>query len=165
MLVDNKVEGDSRVQKQARSMADRGWDVVLLGKSPDNKEHRWTLGDARVRLVPVPMTLAKRRYEFRRAPLRSPLADPPGRMSKYARQKALARKAEVRTQRLALADRMANGSSLSALPQRARVLAGRALAKAQGDLVELRVARTEALDERRARMDSPLARFTTSFWQ
>jgi glycosyltransferase involved in cell wall biosynthesis len=165
MLVDNKVEGDSRVQKQARSMADRGWDVVLLGKSPDNKEHRWTLGDARVRLVPVPMTLAKRRYEFRRAPLRSPLAYPPGRMSKYARQRALARKAEVRTQRLALADRMANGSSLSALPQRARVLAGRALARAQGDLVELRVARTEALDERRARMDSPLDRFTTSFWQ
>ena len=112
MLVDNKVEGDSRVQKQARSMAERGWDVVLLGKSPDNKEHRWRLGDARVRLVPVPMTLAKRRYEFRRAPLRSPLAYPPGRMSKYAKQKALARRAEVHTERLALADRVANGSAL-----------------------------------------------------
>ena len=38
-------------------------------------------------------------------------------------------------------------------------------AKAYGDLVDLRVARTEALDERRARMDAPLDRFTTSFWQ
>ena len=65
MLVDNGVEGDSRVQKQARSMAERGWDVVLLGKSPDNKEHRWKIGDARVRLVPVSLPLAKRRYEFR----------------------------------------------------------------------------------------------------
>ena len=163
MLVDNKVEGDSRVQKEARSMAERGWDVVLLGKSPDNKEHRWRLGDARVRLVPVPMVLAKRRYEFRRAPLRSPLAYPPGRMAKYAKQRALARRAEVRTERLALADEAARGGA--SLPRRLRVFAHRVQAKAYGDLVDLRLARTEALDERRARMDAPLDRFTTSFWQ
>jgi glycosyltransferase involved in cell wall biosynthesis len=167
MLVDNKVEGDSRVQKEARSMAERGWDVVLLGKSPDNKEHRWRLGDARVRLIPVPMVLAKRRYEFRRAPLRSPLAYPPGRMSKYATQKALARRAEVRTERLALADELSRGqsSAIASLPKRLRVLAHRAQAKAYADLVDLRVSRTEALDERRARMDAPLDRFTTAFWQ
>jgi glycosyltransferase involved in cell wall biosynthesis len=61
MLVDNGVEGDSRVQKQARSAAEAGWDVVLLGRSRDKKTHRWTFGDARVRLVPMPTPLSKDR--------------------------------------------------------------------------------------------------------
>lgn len=61
MLVDNGVEGDSRVQKQARSAAAEGWDVVLLGRSPDKKTHRWKFGDARVRLVPMPTPLSKAR--------------------------------------------------------------------------------------------------------
>ena len=166
MLVDNAVEGDSRVQKQARSMAERGWDVVLLGKSPDNKEHRWKLGEARVRLIPVPMPLAKRRYEFRRAPLRSPLAYPPGRMAKYAERKAQARREEARTLRAALDARLAEGGSkLSALPERGRVLAHRAYAKAYGELVAVRLARTSELAERRERLDAPLDRMTTAFWQ
>lgn len=54
MLVDNGVNGDSRVQKEARSMAAAGWDVVLLGKSPTKKDQRWQLGDAEVRLLHVP---------------------------------------------------------------------------------------------------------------
>jgi len=61
MLVDNGVEGDSRVQKQARSAAELGWDVVLLGRSPDRKTHRWKFGNARVRLVPMPTPLSKDR--------------------------------------------------------------------------------------------------------
>ena len=167
MLVDNGVEGDSRVQKQARSMAERGWDVVLLGKSPDNKEHRWKLGDARVRLVPVSLPLAKRRYEFRRAPLRSPLAYPPGRMAKYAERMALARREEARTRRVTLAAKLADGEKtpVTALPERARVLASRAYAKAYSELVDVRLARTEALQERRATLDAPLDRMTTAFWQ
>jgi glycosyltransferase involved in cell wall biosynthesis len=51
MLVDNGVEGDSRVQKTARSAAEAGWDVTLLGLGP---HQRWTIGDAEVRLVPLP---------------------------------------------------------------------------------------------------------------
>ncbi|GIF04237.1 glycosyltransferase family 4 protein [Actinoplanes siamensis] len=53
MLVDNGVHGDSRVQKTARSAAEAGWDVTLLGCSPDNTEHTWRIGDARVRLLPM----------------------------------------------------------------------------------------------------------------
>ncbi|OEV10809.1 hypothetical protein AN220_30960, partial [Streptomyces nanshensis] len=37
MLVCNGVEGDSRVQKTARSAAAAGWEVVLLGRSPDGR--------------------------------------------------------------------------------------------------------------------------------
>lgn len=76
MLVDNAVNGDSRVQKAARSMADAGWDVVLLGQSPDRDRHRWTIGAAEVRLVPVVMTLAKRRRDYRRVVL--PASSPTG---------------------------------------------------------------------------------------
>ena len=53
MLVDNGVNGDSRVQKVARSAADAGWDVMLLGLSPDDHGAPWWIGDAGVRLIPV----------------------------------------------------------------------------------------------------------------
>ncbi|MCL7456630.1 glycosyltransferase family 4 protein [Micromonospora echinofusca] len=53
MLVDNAVQGDSRVQKSARSAAEAGWDVTLLGRSPDGEPHRWHIGDALVRLLPM----------------------------------------------------------------------------------------------------------------
>jgi glycosyltransferase involved in cell wall biosynthesis len=53
MLVDNAVDGDSRVQKTARSAAAAGWDVILLGISPDGTEKQWRLGDAEVRLLPM----------------------------------------------------------------------------------------------------------------
>jgi glycogen(starch) synthase len=91
MLVDNGVEGDSRVQKQARSTAERGWDVVLLGRSPDKKTHRWKIGEARVRLVPMPNPLMRGR--------RKDGSLPPG----YARQLAKARLVDVTTRRDAAA--------------------------------------------------------------
>lgn len=54
MLVDNGVEGDSRVQKTARSAADAGWDVTLLGISPTPQPQSWRIGRAEVRLLPLP---------------------------------------------------------------------------------------------------------------
>ncbi|MFG1675448.1 glycosyltransferase family 4 protein [Micromonospora sp. NPDC049282] len=53
MLVDNAVEGDSRVQKAARSAADAGWHVTLLGCARTGAERRWHLGDAEVRVLPL----------------------------------------------------------------------------------------------------------------
>ena len=53
MLVDNGVEGDSRVQKAARSAAAHGWDVTLLGCSPTGAGEQWRIGGARVRLLPM----------------------------------------------------------------------------------------------------------------
>ncbi|QGN49142.1 glycosyltransferase [Micromonospora sp. WMMC415] len=51
MLVDNGVDGDSRVQKAARSAADAGWAVTLLGCA--RVEREWRLGDAHVRVLPM----------------------------------------------------------------------------------------------------------------
>ncbi|WFF04829.1 glycosyltransferase family 4 protein [Micromonospora sp. WMMD1076] len=53
MLVDNAVEGDSRVQKAARSAADAGWDVTLIGCAHVGAERRWRLGDAEARVLPL----------------------------------------------------------------------------------------------------------------
>ncbi|MEU8367908.1 glycosyltransferase family 4 protein [Micromonospora tulbaghiae] len=58
MLVDNAVEGDSRVQKAARSAADAGWDVTLIGCAHVDAERRWRLGDAEVRVLPLPAARA-----------------------------------------------------------------------------------------------------------
>ena len=51
MLVDNAVDGDSRVQKAARSAAAAGWDVTLLGCGPAARD--WPLGSAAVRILPL----------------------------------------------------------------------------------------------------------------
>ncbi|MGN9811319.1 glycosyltransferase family 4 protein [Micromonospora sp. BQ11] len=53
MLVDNGVEGDSRVQKAARSAAEAGWDVTLLGCARTDAERDWRLGPAHVRVLPL----------------------------------------------------------------------------------------------------------------
>lgn len=84
MLVDNGVNGDSRVQKEARSAAAAGWDVILLGKSPTKSEQTWRLGDAEVRLLPVANPMHRRRYEYRRAILRAPSPTGRGRSPRTA---------------------------------------------------------------------------------
>lgn len=167
MLVDNGVEGDSRVQKEARSAAERGWDVILLGRSPDRQVHNWTIGEARVRLVPMATPLAKRRYEYRRAPLRSPLAYPEGRLPGYAKQRAAARKVEAQTKLSIHHQKIQSGrrSGLTALPGRVWVRLNRMYAEKSSDFVDLRLRKTEELRERRQRMDAPLDRFSTTFWQ
>jgi glycosyltransferase involved in cell wall biosynthesis len=54
MLVDNGIRGDSRVQKTARSAADTGWDVTLLGcTAADEALSAWRLGSAEARLLPL----------------------------------------------------------------------------------------------------------------
>ena len=50
MVVNNGVEGDSRVQRIARSAADAGWDVLLLGRSA-------TGGTERLRIAGLPTVL------------------------------------------------------------------------------------------------------------
>jgi glycosyltransferase involved in cell wall biosynthesis len=158
MLVDNGVNGDSRVQKEARSAAEAGWDVVLLGRAKGKKEQTWEIGDAQVRLLPVPGPMFRRRHEYRRAVLRSPLAYRPGPLASYRKQKMKAWRADLNV-RLIIARR--DGSALGKL----RLLAPRLAARLLSSWVELRAGRTKALEQRRKSMDSALDRFTTAFWR
>jgi glycogen synthase len=59
MLVDNGVRVDSRVQKVARSAADAGWEVFLLGRATAAGPETWQLGRAEVRLLPLPDPLER----------------------------------------------------------------------------------------------------------
>lgn len=58
MIVDNSIEGDSRVQKAAATVADAGWEVLLLGRAPKaSTGDEFRVGRASARRVPVPYTL------------------------------------------------------------------------------------------------------------
>ena len=163
MLVDNDVERDSRVQKQARSMAERGWDVTLLGRSLTSHPRRWRLGNAAVRLLPVPMNLARRPQDLRRARLRAPLAYPMGWMADRRRQALKAWQADLRVRRIAT--RQPGRGPLLRRAVQAGLLPSRAAALLAGRWVNLRASQTQQLVERRERMDTPVDRFTTAFWQ
>ena len=168
MLVDNDVQDDSRVQKQARSAAEAGWEVVLLGKSPDSERHTWAVGDATVLLIAVSRAMSRARHEFRRAPLRRPLAYAPGPLARYRKQQVAARRIDLWQRRAVLATGGPgnSGARSSWEVARDRFLLGPAIFtnKVMGRWVRLRFRHSESLREARAMMDRPLDRFTTAFW-
>ena len=155
MLVDNGVNGDSRVQKQARSAAEAGFDVTLLGRSPDRHTHTWTLGPAKVKLVPMPTYLAKRPHEFRRHWVVAPLAYPPTGVGAQRAQAVKAWKADIRIRRAQ------SGGGLPRQLLRAESLA----ARAAGRWVSLRRSQTTRSREARKRLDTPTDKLYTWFWQ
>lgn len=166
MLVDNGVNGDSRVQKQAVSAAEAGWDVTLLGKSPTSSEQSWRLGGATVRLLPVPKQLARRRHELRRGGLRRPFAYPPGKLAAAREQQLQAWRVDLRFRRALLRrKRAAGGSRFSIGMAAAGLLVPRLAARLTGKWIDLRVRHARSLRESRKRLDGPLDRFTTAFWQ
>ncbi len=162
MLVDNGVNGDSRVQKAARSAADAGWDVVLLGRSPHGAPETWRLGGAEARLLPMPDPLARRRHEFRRAWLRWPLAYPPSGIAPHRAQaiKAWRTDLTVRAAQLALADPATPRLGLRRRALRAEELAARVAQKwVSFRYWQLTRART------RRKFRNPWDRAYTLFWQ
>ena len=164
MLVDNDVERDSRVQKQARSMAEAGWDVTLIGKARLNKPPRkWKIGEAKVRLISMPMPLLRRPNDLSRARLRAPLAYPIGWLAESRRQAVRARQADLRVKLIAA--NHPGGRDKPSAAAKAKLLPARAATGLAGKWVELRASQTEKLSERRAKMDGPVDRFTTAFWQ
>lgn len=167
MLVDNDVSRDSRVQKQAASMAERGWDVVLLGRGrAAGPERSWQLGDARVRLVPVPWYLETKQGDLRRARWRDPLAYPLVTVAERRRQGVLARQADLR-QRLVESRFPAPAGSRAPASRRPAwtLLLARGWTAARRRWVELRCRRTSALRDRRAAADSRVDHLAAGFWQ
>lgn len=179
MLVDNAVEGDSRVQKAAESAAQAGWDVVLLGKSLDTHEHTWMIGDAKARLLPVEQPLAKRRHEFRRR-LRAPLAYPPNGIAPVRHQAVRAWKADIAMRRAEIR-RMPSpsGDNSAGRPRPFRgwflqrgghkaemaMLAMQSVAaKVIGKWVGLRYRQLNWARKRRAPLSEPWDRWYTAFW-
>lgn len=163
MLVDNDVERDSRVQKQARSMADLGWDVVLLGKARPGRPRRWKLGRAQVRLLDMPSHLGRRPGDLRRARLRAPLAYPAAWLGDRRKQAVRGWQADLRVRRIQA--RQSTSGQAESRAAEARLLPLRAAANLANRWVTLRATQTEKLLDRRARSDTPVDRLTTAFWQ
>jgi glycosyltransferase involved in cell wall biosynthesis len=160
MLVDNAVEGDSRVQKAAESAAAAGWETILLGKSLDTHEHTWMIGDARVRLLPVAQPLAKRRHEFRRK-LRAPLAYPPTGIAAVRHQSVRAWRADIAIRRAELLQTPSTGTRKAQLA----MLSARSLAaKVTGKWVGLRYRQLNWVKGRRSPLSEPWDRAYTRLW-
>lgn len=164
MLVDNAVRNDSRVQKQARSAAELGWDVVLIGRSTTQKVERFRLGDARVRLLPVPNTLSRRRYQLRTGLLRGTLGYPNKSHAAYRQRQVEVKRYDARLRRDIWRQEAADGkrSRLSLGLGLGWTKASLASAHAIGRWVARRERSTKTLAERRSRLDSPVGELSTN---
>ncbi len=165
MLVDNHVAQDSRVQKQARSAAERGWNVTLLGQQRGPGRTTWRLGKARVELLEVGKVLTRPRYLLRSGHLRSPLAYPRPDLASYREQQMLARRTDLNSERIRL--RMGDSESgrrLTIGKRKLNLLLQRSLLGVSRRWVALRAAKTRQVHLRRTTTDAPLDRWITSFW-
>ena len=166
MLVDNDVRGDSRVQKEARSMAAAGWEVILLGERRDAPLETWTIGEAQVRLVPMDNKLTYAPSTWRRGWLRRPFAYPPGREAEYRLELAKARRIDIGTRLAELAaKRRAGGSAVADAAGKAALLVPRASSKAQGLWTRFRAREARRLREVRRDGSALLNRAPVLFWR
>ncbi|MFI1001499.1 glycosyltransferase family 4 protein [Streptomyces galbus] len=166
MLVDNKVEGDSRVQKAAESAAAAGWDVVLLGLVRSGSGRTWKLGDAEVRLLPLKTPLAKRHAERHRSLLRRPFAYPPGPMAAYRRQWVKAWRVDLATRRAALrvAPQAVGGPAFRRVEALRLLMAGPA-SKFLQKWVEFRARQAAQAQKAGRALRGPLDRTFTALWR
>jgi glycosyltransferase involved in cell wall biosynthesis len=158
MLVDNGVMGDSRVQKSARSAAGAGWDVVLIGRSATPTAESWKLGDAEVRLLPVPAYLVEPWFRRGRS-LRRPLAYRDAKQTAHRLEVMKAWRADVVARiNQARADGRGDRSQPGLLLSRV----GLAVASRW---VRLRARQTRTLREARANPALPLNRLAVGFFR
>lgn len=163
MLVDNDVKRDSRVQKQAQSMAEAGWDVTLLGKAGPGGPSRWSIGRAKVRLLSTPGYLVRRPADLRWARLRSPLAYSAGWVADKRLQMIRAKRAEMRLRLIAARFPANDNKSRSA--GLLRLFPARASTAVQGLWVDFRARRTAKLVRTRRDADRPVDRIALRFWE
>ncbi|WP_168801780.1 glycosyltransferase family 4 protein [Glycomyces buryatensis] len=74
MVVANGIEGDSRVQKSARSLAEQGLEVHLLGVTTGNRTEEYQHGDVHVLRLPIPKLPPPKRWADHAKHMRYPLA-------------------------------------------------------------------------------------------
>ena len=166
MLVDNDVRVDSRVQKEARSMAAAGWEIILLGERRDATLETWSIGDATVRLVPMENKLTYAPSTWRRSWVRRPFAYPPGRETAYKLELARARRIDMGTRLADLAaKRREGGSTAGYLAGKAALFIPRATTRAQTRWTQFRADEARRLREVRMDGSALVNRAPIWFWQ
>ncbi|MEU1846815.1 glycosyltransferase family 4 protein [Micromonospora sediminicola] len=162
MLVDNGVHGDSRVQKAARSAADAGWDVVLLGiRNARSETDNWRIGGAEVRLLRVPKPLHRLPRDYRRS-LRRPLAYASTTEAAYRVQEIKAWQADLYERRVRA---RALGGGLPAAVGQVAQLPSRATATALARWVRFRSGETRRLRRSQADPEALFTRLPVRIWQ
>jgi glycosyltransferase involved in cell wall biosynthesis len=166
MLVDNGVNGDSRVQKSAESVAAAGWDVTLLGIQPAGGPAEWKIGEARIRLIPVTLAAGSPYGQIRRSLLRRPLAYPPGKVAGHRVQAAKGRQADLRARRALIAARRRAGhghatDAVTTLTLKASTL----LAKALGKWTRFRAGELTRVRRAQQDPDAILTKLPIRFWR
>lgn len=166
MLVDNPVAQDSRVQKQARSAAERDWNVTLLGQQRGPGRTTWRLGKARVQLIEVAKVLTRSSHvQLRSGHLRSPLAYHRPDLADYRERQILARGLDVSIERAKLQiEESESVDGFTTGKRKINLLLRRLSLKLARRWVDLRAVKTRLVHLRRATMDAPLDHWTTSFW-
>jgi glycosyltransferase involved in cell wall biosynthesis len=158
MLVHSPVGPDSRVTKQARSMAERGWEVVLL--APGEVDYPVDIGKARLEILSLDRTLVPQRHLYRTTRVRSLLAYTSGSKGKYLGRLDEARLRDLYHQLDVVRLTRPGLTSARVAVLRARLL-GR---KTHRRWVEFRRRRTRALVQRRKDLATPIDRMWTRLW-
>ena len=161
MIADNGIMGDSRVQKQAASAAEAGWDVVLFGRSRDPKAThlRWRIGKARVRLLPFYPHAINRLHQYRSPRWRHPLAYRTPGIARYRRVTTTAREAMLR----ARVGQAKTSTSLWGRANRFRLRVMRKLAERELQWIGYRTDLITTVNKRRRELSGPLDRLATWF--
>ena len=110
MLVGNFIDGDSRVQKEARYAAAAGWDTYLVGRSPSGRREEYALGGATVVRAAETMTATRYRaaHPHRRG-VRGLVAYRSAELSRARHQRQRLRQRDLAADRELLARRLADG--------------------------------------------------------
>ncbi|BCL16615.1 glycosyltransferase family 4 protein [Micromonospora sagamiensis] len=167
MLVDNGVHGDSRVQKAARSVAEAGWEVILVGiRRGAATEDTWWIGDAEVRLISVSRRIPHP-VAYRRALLRRPLAYRPGPDGRRKIQRLKARRddLDLRLSEIKVARREGTISQFSELSRKGVLAVPYFVNKAKFQWVKFRNAELKRLQDRQQDPRSRIDNLALRFWQ
>lgn len=145
MLVGNFIDGDSRVQKEARSAAEAGWDTYLVGRSRSGKREEGKLGEVTVLRPAESMAATKyRTYHPRRQGVSGLIAYSTVELGKVKHQRQRIRQSNLAVERELLARKAAEGLNPAARLVDEALLAARAAGvKAAGYWI---AARKQALD-------------------
>ena len=140
MLVGNFIDGDSRVQKEARSAAEAGWDTYLVGRSRSGKREESRVGE--VTVVRAAETMAATRYRSshpHRRGVKGLIAYSSLDVSRVKHQRQRLRQMDLAAERELLARRTeSGGGGFSALFGKTALTTSGALVRARGYWVAAR---------------------------
>jgi glycosyltransferase involved in cell wall biosynthesis len=144
MLVGNFIDGDSRVQKQARSAAAAGWEVFLVGRSPGGEREEYSLGGATVIRAADDMAATRYRASHpRRSGVSGLIAYSSRELSRVRHQRQRLRRFDLAVQRELVERARCQDDAISALFARARLAMRSTFVRVSGYWI---AARKQALD-------------------